>query len=85
MPKSRVRKKVVYTPPAEIRPEYRRRRPSRPWVPITAVVLMVLGVVWLIVYYLSQGLFPVGAIGGWNLAVGFAPLVVALGLLTQWR
>lgn len=85
MPKSKVRKKTVYTPPAEVRPASAKKKPSPPWVPILAVVLLVLGIAWLVTYYLSQAAYPVGAIGFWNLAVGFGMLILALVVLTQWR
>lgn len=86
MPKSRVRKKTVYVPPADVRPPANRKRgPSSRWLPISAVVLLVAGVVWLVVYYLSQGVYPVKTFDAWNLAVGFAMLVAALGVLTRWR
>lgn len=86
MPKSRVRKKTVYEAPADVRPRPTRKRgPSPRWVPIASIVLLVVGVAWLVVYYLSQAAYPIGGIGTWNLAVGFGMLVVALGLLTQWR
>jgi len=86
VPKSRVRKKTVYVPPADVRPPTNRKRgPSPRWLPISAVVLLVVGVLWLVVYYLSQGVYPVKAINAWNLAVGFGLLVAALGVLTRWR
>jgi len=86
VPKSRVRKKTVYVPPADVRPGAPRKRgPSPRWLPVTAVVLLVLGITWLVVYYLSQGALPIEALKALNLAVGFGMLVAALGLLTQWR
>ncbi|MGB9377826.1 MAG: cell division protein CrgA [Mycobacteriales bacterium] len=86
MPKSRVRKKTVYVPPTDVRPAANRKRgPSSRWLPIAAVAMLVVGVIWLVVYYLSQGVYPVKSIHAWNLAVGFALLVGALGVLTRWR
>ena len=86
MPKSRVRKKTVYVPPADVRPAATRKRgPSPRWLPATAVALLLLGVAWLVVYYLSQGTYPVKPFGPWNMAVGFGMLVAALSLLTRWR
>jgi len=86
VPKSRVRKKTVYVPPADVRPPASRQRgPSPRWLPISAVVLLVVGVLWLVVYYLSQGIYPIKSITAWNLAVGFGLLVAALGVLTRWR
>jgi hypothetical protein len=93
VPKSQVRNKKVYTPPTELRPRQSTasRKPSPVWVPATAVTLIVLGIVWLVVYYLTSAFFYVPAlkvlynIGYWNLAIGFGCMVAALALLSKWR
>jgi hypothetical protein len=94
VPKSRVRKKKVYTPPTELRPQTTvsaKRRPSPVWVPVTAVTLIVVGISWLVVFYLTSGFNDVSwlnvlaKIGYWNLAIGFGAMVAALGLLSKWR
>lgn len=87
MPKSQVRKKKIYTPPTDIRPtaSAAARKPSPVWLPITAVALIVLGIGWLVVYYLSEALYPVASWGYWNLAVGFGSMVASLILLSRWR
>lgn len=87
MPKSRVRKKKVYTAPADLRPKSSEQshRPSPTWVPALAVVLIVLGIAWLVTFYLTGGLFPVASWNYWNLAVGFAALVASLLVLSRWR
>ena len=87
MPKSRVRQKKVYTPPADLAPRVTkvRQRPSGIWLPIAAVTLIVAGIAWLTVFYLSQGQYPVLSWRYWNLAVGFGAMVSALALLARWR
>ena len=95
MPKSRVRKKKVYTPPLDVRPQAAvasaKRRPSPIWLPITAVTLIVVGITWLVVFYLTQGFADAPALsllaklGYWNLAIGFGAMVGALFLLSRWR
>jgi len=87
MPKSRVRKKKVYTAPAELRPKTPEssHQPSPTWVPVLAVSLVVLGIAWLVSYYMTQGAFPIEAWGLWNLGAGFACLVVSLLVLSRWR
>ncbi|GAA0732044.1 cell division protein CrgA [Dactylosporangium roseum] len=94
MPKSTVRKKKVYTPPAELRPQETaavKRRPSPAWVPTLAVGLVVVGIVWLVAYYLTQGFFDVEAFSAlakleyWNLAIGFGFLVASLAVFSKWR
>ena len=89
MPKSRVRTKKVYTPPADMRPQDRttvaKKKPSPTWVPITALVLIVVGIGWLVTYYLSGTMYPVASWTYWNLAVGFGALVASLIVLSRWR
>ncbi|PZM94919.1 MAG: septation inhibitor protein [Actinobacteria bacterium] len=87
MPKSQVRKKKVYTPPADIRPTATaaNRKPSPTWVPATGVGLIIFGILWLVVYYLSETAYPVAAWGYWNLAVGFGAMVASLLVLSRWR
>ena len=87
MPKSSVRKKKVYTPPADLRPASiaASKQPSPMWVGLTAVLLIFFGIGWLVTFYLSDQAFPVASWGYWNLAVGFAALVGSLIVLSRWR
>jgi succinate dehydrogenase hydrophobic anchor subunit len=87
VPKSQVRKKKVYTPPTDVRPSSTAasRKQSPAWLPITAVVLIVFGIAWLVVYYLSQTNYPVASWGYWNLAIGFGAMVASLAVLSRWR
>ena len=87
MPKSQVRKKKVYTPPTDVRPAAAAasKKPSPTWLPITAVTLIVVGIAWLVVYYLSSQRWPVESWSYWNLAVGFCCMVASLGILSRWR
>ena len=83
MPKSRVRKKAVYTPPP---PKTTRRKVSAPWVGPTIVACLVLGLAWIATYYLTSGKCPgMSALGSWNLVVGFAFIIAGVGLATTWR
>jgi hypothetical protein len=87
VPKSQVRKKKVYTPPTDIRPAVNanNKKPSPMWLPVSAVTLIVLGIAWLVVYYLSEQQYPVEAWRYWNLAVGFGAMVASLAILARWR
>jgi hypothetical protein len=86
VPKSQVRKKKVYTPPTDVRPaSTASKKPSPVWLPISAVVLIVFGIAWLVVYYLSEQQYPVATWAYWNLAVGFGCMVASLGILSRWR
>jgi hypothetical protein len=83
VPKSRVRKRTVYTPPPA---RSGRRKVSPPWVGPTIVVLLVLGLAWIAVYYIAQNSIPgISALGAWNLVVGFAFIISGVTLSTRWR
>ena len=47
--------------------------------------ILLLGLAWLVVFYISTGKWPVEAWGNWNLLVGFGIMVVGLGMSTRWR
>lgn len=85
MPKSRVRKTEVFTPPPK---RSANKRVSPGWLAPTMVGFMLVGVAWLVLGYISNYGFPgmssLGGQGG-NLIEGFALLVIGLGLATQWR
>ena len=83
MPKSRVRKRTVYTPPP---PKSKRRKVSPPWVGPTIVASLIIGLAWIAAYYITQGSFPgMSALGAWNLVVGFTLIVAGVALATTWR
>jgi hypothetical protein len=82
VPKSRVRQKAAYTPPPTRSP---KKQVSPPWVAPVMVGSFLLGLVWLILFYVTNGSLPVSALGNWNLIVGFAFIVGGFGISTQWR
>ena len=85
MPESRKRKKAAVGPRPETAPP-RKLGPSPRWLAPLMLVMFGLGVLWLVVYYISEGDMPVaGALGDWNLIVGFGFIIVGFMLSTQWR
>jgi hypothetical protein len=46
---------------------------------------MVLGLLWIIVFYLTNGMWPIPNIGNWNIAVGFGIAIAGFLMTTQWR
>ena len=71
--------------PADGCPPAANKKPSPVWLPVSAVALIVFGISWLVVYYLSAQQYPVEAWRYWNLAVGFGCMVASLGILSRWR
>jgi hypothetical protein len=59
---------------------------SRDWVPWLFVPTGLLGVAWLVVYYIAgQYIGFMNAIGGWNFGIGIGLIAVAFVLLTFWK
>jgi len=90
VPKSRVRKRAVYTPPADVLPSpsrvARKKAPSPTWYPILMLVLMVLGLAYIAVYYLAGERVPVMRdLNAWNFAIGFGLMVTGLFMAVRWR
>jgi Cell division protein CrgA len=82
VPKSRVRSKAVYTPP----PRSTKSKVSPRWLVPAMLGCLLLGLAWIALYYISGGTTPLqSALGAWNLLVGFALIIVGVGLSTKWR
>jgi thiol:disulfide interchange protein len=47
--------------------------------------LMLLGLAWILTYYVSSSQLPVAAIGSWNIAVGFGIMFVGFLMTTRWK
>lgn len=82
MPKSRVRKKAVYTPP----PRSARYRVSPAWLAPTMVACLVIGLAWIALFYITNGTMAgMSALGDWNMVIGFALIIGGVVLATRWR
>ena len=74
--------------------EKRRRTPSladnRGWVAPTFVTLSLLGVLWLVVFYITSSVgitIPVfsDVLGSWNVLIGMGLMAASFGLATLWK
>lgn len=88
MPKSKVRKK----PDAPLRTSTPSRAlaPSPTWYPIVMAVVLLLGLAYMVVYYLtSSGTSPhipiMASLHAWNFAVGFGVMLLGLIMAVRWR
>lgn len=89
MPESKKRKKSVYSAPPTPGSSARKRKPSPVWLAPAMLALFGIGIVWLVIFYLTQGdMIGVPVVEDWgngNLLAGFAFIVAGFGLSTQWR
>lgn len=88
MPKSKLRKKVeeqrahsqdvvAHNPAAPME--------SPKWLAPTMVAFFLIGLFWIVTYYVSQTAYPIPGIGAWNMIVGFSFIGVGFSLATRWR
>jgi len=49
------------------------------------VGLFLVGIVWLILFYVTNSALPISALNNWNLLVGFGFIIAGFGVATQWR
>jgi hypothetical protein len=85
VPESRNRRKQrPYTPPpAKVDPS---SKVSPKWLAPTMVACFLIGLIWIILYYLFQSdIGFLNALGPWNLLIGFGFFGVGFALATQWR
>ena len=90
MPKSKVRKKSAYTPPEGVAAgrggQAKALQPSPRWYAPVMVALMVLGLLWIVVYYVAGDRIPfMVSLSAWNFAIGFGLMVAGLIMSMRWR
>jgi Cell division protein CrgA len=91
VPKSKVRKKSTYqtspaTGPAASSGGAKLVKPSPPWYPVVMAAFLLIGLAYIVVYYMAAESIPfMNSLGSWNVAIGFGFLIIGLGLAVRWR
>lgn len=88
MPKSKVRKQEPYAATREklTSGQPHALAPSPAWYPIAMVIVLVIGLAYIVVYYLAGERVPVMRdIGAWNFGVGFTAMIIGLMMAVRWR
>jgi hypothetical protein len=64
-----------------------QKRTKAPRTPETSVMFgfMLVGLVWIIVFYISQGSLPIPSLEAWNILVGFGIAFIGFLMTTRWR
>jgi hypothetical protein len=60
-------------------------KPNPVWYKPVMFGLMIIGLLWIIVFYISQGQFPVPDWESWNIVAGFGIAIVGFLMTTRWR
>ncbi len=81
MPKSKTRKKAVYTPPTK----QKEVKVSPRWLAPVMVTSWILGVAWISTWYVWQNAPLLGDLREWNLLIGFSLIIFGVILSTKWR
>lgn len=84
MPKSRIRKKADYTPPPT-RQATNINLNSHGWVVPVMLAMFLIGLAWIVVFYVTDGSLPIDSLGNWNIVVGFGFIAAGFGVSTQWK
>ena len=90
MPKSKVRKKTAAPLRTSTASSSRALSPSPSWYPIVMAVVLLLGLAYMVVYYLtSSGTSPhipiMASLGAYNFAIGFGVMLLGLIMAVRWR
>jgi hypothetical protein len=87
MPKSRIRKKVKEerTVQAQVVQSTPDPTESPRWLAPVMLAMFLLGLAWIVVYYITQTKYPVPNLGAWNMGIGFVFVGIGFSLATRWR
>jgi hypothetical protein len=85
VPKSKVRKKAVYTPPQKSQ----KVEVSPRWLAPTMVACWLVGLAWISTFYVTASTDTrvplMTGLSNWNLAIGFVLIIMGLVLAVRWR
>lgn len=86
MPKSKVRKKAGSASGTQTTRAQSYSEPSSPVYVAIMLGLMLIGLAWLLVYYLAQEHIAfLGNLGAWNFLIGFGFMIAGLLMTMRWR
>ena len=88
MPKSKLRdkvkrkKKVAAAAAPVVEPT---KVESPKWLVPVMLANFLIGLLWIVIFYISSTAYPIPGIGAWNMVVGFGFVGVGFSLATRWR
>ncbi len=85
MPKSRMRKKEKPFVSEAVAHAASLPEESPKWLAPLMVAGFIVGLLWIVVFYISSTKYPIPHIGAWNMVVGFGFIAFGFSLATRWR
>ncbi|MGO4384341.1 cell division protein CrgA [Specibacter sp. RAF43] len=83
MPESKSRRRAAKGP--AVTRSTKAQKPNAVWFLPVMVTLMLVGLFWIITYYISDGGLPIPGITNWNIGIGFAIALAGFMMTTRWR
>lgn len=59
--------------------------PNPVWFKPLMLGFMIVGLLWIVVFYVSQSQFPIPQLGAWNILIGFGIAFIGFLMTTRWR
>ena len=82
MPESKPRKRTAATAQSAAAQAY---KPNPVWFKPVMFGLMIIGLLWIITYYISEGALPIRDWASWNIVAGFGIAILGFLMTTRWR
>lgn len=71
---------------AKARHKVKAQRIGNPaWFVPVMLGLMLIGLVWVVTFYITQEQYPIESWGRWNLGAGFALMMAGFAMTTRWK
>jgi hypothetical protein len=88
MPKSKLRKKVQESHAHD--EQQHMEEPQAPlespaWLAPVMIANFLIGLLWIVVFYVTEQRYPIPGIQVWNMVIGFTFIGIGFSLATKWR
>jgi len=84
VPESKGRAKQKHTP-APQRTSKKTTMANPPWFVPVMLGLMLVGLLWVVTFYITAAAYPIPRINYWNLIIGFGLMISGFMMTTRWR
>lgn len=64
--------------------DYEESRNPAWFLPVMLGFILV-GLLWVIVFYISKSTLPIAELGSWNIAIGFGIMFIGFLMTTRWK